>query len=207
MKETGSIKFNCDWILEAPLSYGIIAELNKWRGELYELQLLGETVDGIGYGNISMRYKNNTFIITGSGTGKIGNLTEKHYTLVTDYDLDTNHLTTKGPVMASSESMTHAVIYNTLPEINSVMHVHHQGLWKSLLHTHPYTGEKTEYGTPQMAREIEGLLQTTDLDQLKLFAMAGHEDGVVAFGNSIKECGTLLLRAFYNIQQGNERRF
>jgi ribulose-5-phosphate 4-epimerase/fuculose-1-phosphate aldolase len=111
MKETGSIKFNCDWIKTAPLPFTVISELNEWRNKLYTLKLLGENADGIGYGNISMRYKENTFIITGSGTGKLKKLDQSHYTLVTGYSLKENSLNAAGPVLASSESMTHAVIY------------------------------------------------------------------------------------------------
>jgi len=196
MKETGSIKFNCNWKKTIPLPYHVISELNHWRDQLYALGFLGENGEGIGYGNISMRYKENTFFITGSATGKLKQLTEAHYTTVTAYDLNKNSLTTKGPILASSESMTHAIIYETLAEINCVMHVHHYALWKKLLQTHPSTNASVEYGTPAMAREIQRLFKETALAQIKLFAMAGHEEGIVSFGCNAAEAGQILLNAF-----------
>jgi hypothetical protein len=193
MKETGSIKFNCDWQKTEPLPYYVIAELNHWRDQLYALGLLGENPEGIGYGNISMRYKENSFFITGSATGKLQRLTEAHYTTVTTYDLNKNSLTTEGPILASSESMTHAIIYETLAEINCVMHVHHYAFWKKLLQTHPSTNSGIEYGTPAMAREIQKLFKETDLAGRKLFAMAGHAEGIVSFGCNAAEAGQVLL--------------
>src|ERR1044072_2552305 len=110
MQEEGAIKFKYNWIKDAPLDFELIKELNEWRDKLYHANLIGKNKEGIGYGNISVRYQNN-FIITGSSTGKLSKLTAEHYTLVTQYDLDKNTLTAVGPVIASSESLTHAVIY------------------------------------------------------------------------------------------------
>ena len=151
MNETGSIKFNCNWIHAQAMPFSEIETLNNWRDKLYALGLVGENTDGIGYGNISRRYKGNTFIISGTATGKIQQLTESHYTLVTAYDPGSNSLTTEGPIIASSESMTHAVIYELLPEVNFVMHVHHAALWEKLLLTNPSTRYSVEYSTPAMA--------------------------------------------------------
>src|SRR5689334_2997141 len=138
MQEEGVIKFKCKWIKTAPLNFELIEELNEWRNKLYGASLIGENKDGVGYGNISIRYKNN-FIISGSSTGKLPKLTTKHYTLVTGYDLDNNFLTNAGPILASSESLTHAVIYEHEKYVNAVMHVHHYALWKNLLNMFPAT--------------------------------------------------------------------
>jgi ribulose-5-phosphate 4-epimerase/fuculose-1-phosphate aldolase len=81
--------------------------------------------DGIGYGNISTRFQKNKFIITGSATGSLTKLTTNHYTLVTDYDINRNTLTTIGPIKASSESLTQAIIYESQKSVKAVMHVHH----------------------------------------------------------------------------------
>src|ERR1700755_1036489 len=101
MQEEGVIKFKCNWIKETPLDFELIKDLNEWCDKLYAAKLIGKNKDGIGYGNISIRYKNN-FIITGSSSGKLPKLTAEHYTLVTGYDLDKNSLTAVGPVIASS---------------------------------------------------------------------------------------------------------
>lgn len=192
----GVIKFNCTWIKEAPLNFELIKELNTWRDTLYKLKLLGVTKDGIGYGNISCRYKDN-FIISGSGTGKLKHLTNEHYTTVTNYSIKENALTAVGPVIASSESLTHAMIYKTQPAINAVFHVHHFALWEKLFHKIPTTDIDVAYGTPAMANEIVRLFKETDLASEKIFVMGGHEEGIVSFGKDANEAGNILLAALH----------
>jgi ribulose-5-phosphate 4-epimerase/fuculose-1-phosphate aldolase len=194
MNEEGVIKFNCTWIKQAPLNVELIKELNIWRDKLYKLKLLGATKDGIGYGNISCRYKEH-FIISGSGTGKLKHLTNEHYATVTNYSVQENTLTAVGPVIASSESLTHAVIYKSQPTINAVFHVHHFALWKKLLNKIATTHIDVAYGTPAMANEIVRLFEETDLASKKIFVMAGHEEGIVSFGKDVSEAGHLLLDA------------
>ena len=195
----GVIKFNCTWIKEAPLNFELIKELNTWRDTLYKLKLLGVTKDGIGYGNISCRYKDN-FIISGSGTGKLKHLTNEHYTTVTNYSIKENALTAVGPVIASSESLTHAMIYKTQPAINAVFHVHHFALWEKLFHKIPSTDIDVAYGTPAMANEIVRLFKETDLALEKIFVMGGHEEGIVSFGKNVNEAGNILLAALYSLE-------
>ncbi len=196
MEKEGVIKFNCNWINAAPLNIDLIKELDGWRNKLYNLGLIGENADGIGYGNISRRFNEQTFIISGSGTGKIKTLTPEHYTEVTSYDLEKNALTTIGPIKASSESLTHAAIYQQDKNINGVMHVHHFGLWKKMLHIYPTTNGNIEYGTPAMAMEIERMFTSTAIADQKIFVMAGHEEGIVSFGKDLDEAGNILLNLF-----------
>ena len=189
MQEEGVIKFKCNWIKQAPLDFALIKDLNKWRDKLYAAKFIGKNKDGIGYGNMSIRYKQNNFIITGSSTGKLPKLTAEHYTVVTEYDLDKNTLTAVGPVIASSESLTHAVIYEHQKDVNAVIHVHHPTLWKKLLEILPSTSKDVEYGTPAMAREILRLFEESNLAEEKIFAMGGHEEGIVSFGKDPNEAG------------------
>ncbi|HYE53513.1 MAG TPA: class II aldolase/adducin family protein, partial [Chitinophagaceae bacterium] len=170
MKEEG-IKFNCNWI-EAPApADASIHELNEWRNKLYGLGLIGETADGIGYGNISRRLAGNTFIITGATTGKLPQLSNQHYTTVTDYNIGENRLTTGGPIKASSESLTHAMIYECDDQVQAVFHVHHKALWQYLLKELPSTDSKVPYGTPEMAAEIARLCREASLRDHKILAM------------------------------------
>src|SRR5579885_2337141 len=111
MNTEGVIKFNCNWIRSAPLDLSLILEINDCRNKLHKQHLIGVTSDGIGFGNISIRYRENSFIISGSGTGAIPYLTNEHYTTVTEYNIEENRLTANGPIIASSESLTHAIIY------------------------------------------------------------------------------------------------
>jgi len=193
LEEEGVIKFKCNWIKAAPLNSELIKELNEWRDRLYDAKLIGKNEDGVGYGNISMRYDQNNFIITGSSTGKLLKLGAEHYTLVTEYDLDKNTVTNIGPVKASSESLTHAVIYERQQKVNAVIHVHHFILWKTLLKIFPSTGKDIEYGTPAMAKEICRLFEESNLAEEKIFAMAGHEGGIVSFGKDLNEAGQNLF--------------
>ena len=193
MKEEGVIKFNCHWIEAEPLDDACIEKLNDWRGRLYALGLIGVTKDGIGYGNMSMRFNEEQFIITGSGTGRLKKLSSMHYAKVTAYDLDQNSVTTRGPIMASSESLTHAAIYKTKKDIHAVFHVHHHALWKKLLRTLPSTGTDIPYGTPEMAMAVIRLIKETKEANQRIFAMTGHEDGIVAFGRDTDETGKILL--------------
>ena len=68
------------------------------------------------------------FLITGTQTGEIKNLNREHYTCVTDYNIEKNFIRSEGPIKASSESLTHAMIYELDPAIKVVIHVHHEFL-------------------------------------------------------------------------------
>jgi hypothetical protein len=52
-----------------------------------------------------------------------------------------------------------------------------------------------DYGTPEMAREVKRLDQTYGLRDKGLLTMAGHEDGIVAFGRTAAEAGAALTTA------------
>lgn len=200
MNEEGVIKFNCNWIKASPFDNELLNEINVCRNALFQKGLIGVTIDGIGFGNISARFEKNTFIITGSGTGKIPQLTNEHYTLVSDYNIEANRLTAIGPVIASSESLTHAIIYELMPHINAVIHVHDFKLWKYLLEILPSTKANITYGTPAMANEIKRLFTQPNLLENKIFAMGGHEEGVVCFGKNFEEAMSVLKKRLNELQ-------
>jgi L-ribulose-5-phosphate 4-epimerase len=191
MKEEG-IKFHCHWIQAPPPDAELVRELDAWRDTLYSKQLIGVTPDGIGYGNVSIRYQHH-FIISGTTTGRLPELGPEHYTTVTAYNFQENSLTTEGPIKASSESLSHAMLYECDASINAVFHVHHHALWKKLLAELPSTDNNVPYGSPEMAAAIARLFKSTALPVHKIFAMAGHQDGIVAFGSNLQEAGGILL--------------
>ena len=195
MNDEGVIKFNCHWIPDLPVPYEMVSELDKWRDILYDCRLIGKDGNGIGYGNVSCRYDGNKFIITGSGTGTIDKMQVSHYTRVTTYNFIENSLTTVGPLRASSESLTHAAVYESLPQIKAVFHVHHRSLWRDLLDRGLCTSREALYGTPAMAAEIIRLLKDPVLVRQGILAMAGHEEGVICFGTDEGDTGTKLLRS------------
>jgi methylthioribose-1-phosphate isomerase len=193
MEEKGYVKFKCNW-KKTKLSCNI-NKLNRWRTKLYKLELIGVNDNGIGFGNISQRIKEQKFIITGTGTGSLPILTKNHYTVVEECDIEHNKVTYKGPIKASSESMSHATIYKFLPNINAVIHVHNHAGWKKLLNKIPTTSTDAQYGTTKLAEEIKRLLEKTDLKKVRIFVTAGHPDGIFSFGRTIQEAEEVLLTA------------
>ena len=59
-----------------------ISAINSWRTLLYQLQLIGQQEDrylGYGYGNISQRMQAEKFLISGTQTGGIAELSKDNY--------------------------------------------------------------------------------------------------------------------------------
>ncbi len=197
MPEEGYVKFNCDWIKADSVSESLLSEINAWRAKMFKLGLIGMFENGVGFGNISVRGpEKNQFIISGTATGGIASLEPEHYTIVTDYSIEKNWVECKGPIKASSEAMTHAVIYQSDKSINAVIHVHNLAFWKKLLEKVPTTKKDAEYGTPEMAEEVIRLFKETDVKEKKIMVMAGHKEGIVSFGKSLDDAGSILLSYF-----------
>src|ERR1035437_4719757 len=140
--ETGSIKFQCNWIQSEPIEEEIIAKINHWRNILFNNKLIGVYPNGVGYGNISIRLTENEFLISGTSTGHLENLTNKHYSRVIDYNFERNALTCKGPIKASAESLTHAAIYEMDQKIQAIIHIHNKQMWNKLLNKIPTTSDR-----------------------------------------------------------------
>lgn len=194
MIDEGYIKFKTHWTQTAPLDIKSLNELLFWRQQCYDRQLIGAYSNGIGFGNISIRKENsNDFYISGSATGNIKVINEGHFAEVYKVDAPSNQLWCKGPTVASSESMSHAVIYELLPWVMAVIHIHNFELWQRLMHHVPTTDASAPYGSPEMVASIAHLLKTTDLPEQKIFVMEGHEEGVFVFGSSLEEAFKVLL--------------
>ena len=191
--DEGYIKFNCNWIPSNDIPLNKVAELNVWREIMYKKGLIGVYPDNIGFGNISMRCNEKTFLISGSATGGLATLNESHYSLVTDYDPGTNSVTCTGPLKASSESLTHALIYECSAATNAVIHIHNLDLWNRLIHHVPTSRENVSYGTPEMANEIKRLFEETALSKEKIIVMGGHREGIISFGKDLEEAGNILI--------------
>lgn len=198
--EEGYIKFDARWKQRPAFPERELEELQHWRRRLYDLQLIGAYDDGVGYGNISVRRDQSPqFYISGSATGNFHTLTAEHYALVTEVDIDQNRLYCEGPVVASSESMSHAVIYRALPWVGGVIHVHHLGMWEQLLHRVPTTDASATYGSPEMAYSIIDLIGNTDLPKRRIFVMEGHQEGIFTFGKDLDEAGVVLLEYYKKV--------
>jgi ribulose-5-phosphate 4-epimerase/fuculose-1-phosphate aldolase len=191
--EEGYIKFHCNWIFSNNIPLDKVAALNAWRQVMYDKGWIGVYPGGIGFGNISMRCDGNTFLISGSATGGLPVLNESHYSLVTGYNITENSITCVGPIKASSESLTHAMIYECSPSTNAVIHIHNLDLWKKLMDHVPTSSENVSYGTTEMAREIKRLFSETALGQEKILVMKGHREGIISFGKDLGEAGSILI--------------
>jgi L-ribulose-5-phosphate 4-epimerase len=193
--DEGYVKYHCHWLPAEALDKQRIEELNHWRNKLYQLGLIGQYENGIGYGNISIRGEiDRQFTISGTSTGGIPVLNESYYTTVIDYDWTQNTVTCQGPIQSSSEALTHAAIYEANPNIHAVIHIHDRSLWSSLMNQVPTTRENVAYGTPEMAEEIIRLCQEDTLVEQQILVMSGHEEGIIVFGVNLDRAGNLLLR-------------
>lgn len=193
----GVIKFNYKWI-KKPLPDTLnTGKLVTYRNKLYGYGLIGADKYGIGFGNISVLYKSSgKFIISGSDTGKIKTVRKHHFSLIHSVDVNNNFVSCTGMKVASSESMTHSIIYNLSSKIKCVIHVHNLRLWKKLINKVPTTDKRVSYGTPEMVYEIKRLWINSDLKKKKIIVMAGHKSGIIVFGESVESAYNLLMDYF-----------
>ncbi|MEI7961785.1 MAG: class II aldolase/adducin family protein [archaeon] len=193
----GYIKFNSVWDNIQTTLFSDFSKLNAWRQKLLNVGLIGVYPNGIGFGNLSCRVgTSKEFYITGSATGGLAKLSKNQYTKVIDFDFEKNWLSCAGGIIASSESLTHAAVYSCAPKVTAVFHAHNKVLWEYLLEKYPSTSKSAAYGTLKMAKEVFRLFRENIFSKHKIFAMAGHEEGVVAFGDSLEEAGNVLLEHF-----------
>jgi L-ribulose-5-phosphate 4-epimerase len=175
-------------------AFDALAELNAYRRKLLEQRLMGVDSNGVGFGNLSVRDGRTTsFYITGSATGGLPELTPTDCVRVVAYDFEKNWLRYEGAAIPSSESLTHAAIYEADPTTSAVIHCHDSILWRRMLDHLPTTSSAAAYGTPEMAYEIIRLLKMSDTRKKRIFVMAGHENGIVAFGNNFGDAFEALM--------------
>ncbi|MEG3934609.1 class II aldolase/adducin family protein [Microcoleus sp. T3_B1] len=191
--DEGVVKYRCDWEEADPVAARNIADLMDWRDRLHAWGLIGVYENGIGFGNVSVRLGNSgQFVISGTQTAHLKTLGPEFYCTVTEFNLEQNFLGCRGPVQASSESLTHGALYLQTEEVGGIIHVHNPKLWQQLLFKIPTTRKEIPYGTPQMALEMFRLFEEENLADRKILAMAGHEDGIICFGSTVDEAGKVL---------------
>lgn len=190
---------------QSPLPSAIdISHINGWRGLLFRLGVIGqkpEKYHGLGYGNISLRLSpsQNSFLISGTQTGHLAYLAPEHFAIVEAASAKHNTIHSHGPSMPSSEALTHAGIYASAPNVQAVIHVHCPEIWHRTCQLDlPYTRADIAYGSMEMAEAVEQLLSSGRLDNLPIFSMLGHEDGIVAFGDSLGSAAQTLLSQLAN---------
>jgi hypothetical protein len=200
----GIIKYQLDYSPAPSLPASSLAEINAWRQLLHATKLIGQDPNrygGYGYGNLSRRIEPfeapvncRAFVISGTQTGGLAMLAPEHYTTVIRCSPDQNRIVSAGPIKPSSESLTHGSVYDQDADLRWVLHVHSPEIWRHAEELGvPTTLHSVPYGCPEMAAEVQRLFGETDVRERRIFAMGGHEDGIVAFGQTGEEAACVLF--------------
>ena len=200
----GVTKFRLHYTRAAPLEAARLAALQGWRRVLFDLGLIGQEITEagpVGFGNVSERLTaaqdgRGRFVITATQTGHKPSLTPEDYSVVTDWDLAANRIDAEGPAPPSSESLTHAIFYDSLADVRYVFHGHSPEIWsRADALGLPATDPHAAYGTPEIAREVQTLLALPDCRAAGLLVMGGHRNGVISFAATADAAGDRLVRA------------
>ena len=144
-EQEGVIKFSYEFEKRLTISE-VPWEMQIWRDLFVGYELIGQVPDrygGFGFGNLSCRV-GEAFSITASQTGGLKCLSALDYALVHDWSLVRNHLSATGDKEPSSESLTHAAIYDSCPSVRFVFHVHSPLIWHA----------RQALGLPETSAEI-----------------------------------------------------
>jgi len=199
MQDEGVIKFELDYARSPSDPSLDFTELSAMRQRLWQLGLIGQSPDryeGVGYGNVSRRIRPGElpFLVSGSQTGATEWLQATQYSRVIDFDLASNRVRATGPVPPSSEALTHGMLYELDRSIQVVLHVHSARIWDAADRLGlPQTRRNVAYGTPAMAHEVMRLFRDGGMRERGLFVMGGHRDGIIAFGDTVRTAGKILL--------------
>lgn len=192
MDEKGYIQYAIDWEESPAPPEDDVERLIHWRQRLHAAGLIGVDANGLGYGNISER-RHPGFMISGTQTGHLEQIEPRHFAHVIDSDVEQNWIRCRGPMKASSEALSHAILYDVDPEIGAVIHVHSGEDWQRLLNELPTTDPTVEAATAEMAEAIGRLFAESDLPETKVLVMGGHRDGLISFGRDLEEAGTAII--------------
>jgi len=214
----GVVQYTFDLVTGSAGTEAELAIAARCRNELYIRDAIGCDMSRYGacYGNISFRTGSyaagpgrREFLISCTKTGALPVAGPETMSRVLHYDHEKNYVQAQGPCAPSSESMTHGAIYDASLEVRAVVHGHDPQLWQYLLqHGAPYTEKDILYGTPPMADAAAKLVRANLKKPWRLpgvFAMAGHEDGVVAWGADLDQATARFLSAWHESRHGWSR--
>lgn len=186
--------------LGVPIDAALLRRLNAWRHILRRTDLIGETPErygGNGFGNVSARERpgGGAFVITASQTGRLAALEPEQFVRITACDIERFNACAEGALPPSSETLTHAALYQAAPEVQWVLHGHSPDIFRA---AHalglPTTPADVEYGTAQMARAVAEVIPSAAGAPF-VFVSLGHEDGVFACGAQADGAGAALIAA------------
>lgn len=199
IEQEGVIKYQCHHEYSPLKNHqpSVIAfnDLLPWRQLSWQLKLIGQDqalYEGYGYGNISIRHPEKGFLISGSQTSGVESPDIEDFCWVQSVVLAVNEVVSKGDVKPSSESMTHAAIYEALPQACAVLHAHNATIFKKAdTLSLPATPSDIPYGTVAMAKAVQNLV--TEMGNSGVFVMKGHQDGVVSYAESPEQAAALMI--------------
>jgi ribulose-5-phosphate 4-epimerase/fuculose-1-phosphate aldolase len=193
-EQEGVIKYTFQHVAAPIAAPPQLDDILEWRSRLRAQNLIGADAQGVGYGNLSVRlHASPRFFITGSQSSGLLQVDRRHFAAVTVVDLDRNFLKSTGETPPSSEALTHAALYQVDNAIRAVVHVHSAELWEANLNRLPTTKPEVAYGTPEMAYEMIRLHKRSAIGKKGCVVMAGHRDGVIAFGASLADAAGEIL--------------
>lgn len=182
----------------SPPDPAVVSALEAVRSDLFARGVIGRDprrYDGLGYGNLSCR-AGTGFVISGTQTGHLPVLGDKQYVTVSSWDIPRFALWSFGGVKPSSEAMTHAMLYEALPETGAILHVHAPEAWQRLQSSgFPETPAEAGYGSPAMVSAVAALASMHGWREAGVMVMAGHQDGIIAFGVDLAEGHRQLMSA------------
>ena len=187
MASDGVIQFRLHHRTAPPAAVAELRLLSELRNALHARGWIGRDparYGGLGYGNVSVAQSGGAFLISATQTGHLSSLSADHWVTVLNASPTTNELWSEGPALPSSESLTHAAIYQA-SEARFVAHIHHPLLWRAVcagIVVLPSTPADATYGTPAMAAALSRIAAREPLPFAA--AMTGHEDGLMAAAHS-----------------------
>lgn len=170
--------------------------LLAWRKVLRQLELIGaraDRYDGYGYGNLSIRHGDG-FLISASQTSGSLDVTADDFVTISSWQFDRFWVEASGSQPPSSETLTHAMIYEGDASVSCVLHAHCPQIWQHLADL-PCTSADTTYGSPAMAEEVRFLMRNQPERPL-VFTTRGHEDGVFVCGPRLEEAAQTLINTY-----------
>ncbi len=180
---------------ERPTSRALTT-LFAWRRVIHELGLIGaraDRYDGYGYGNLSIRQASG-FLISASQTSGSVEVSADDFVAISSWQFERFWVEAVGSQPPSSETLTHAMIYEADPSVSCVLHAHSPQIWQRLLEL-PCTAPETSYGSPAMADEVRSLM-ANHTERPFAFTTRGHEDGVFVCGPDLQEAAETLIRIY-----------
>jgi hypothetical protein len=200
MTETGGVKFRAERLAAEMRPCPDLAELGLYRSKLRDQKFIGQDVSGIGFGNISVKAKNETgFFITISGGAIRESISQADLAWVKSWSFAENIVRFEGPGTPSAETLTHAAIYDANRSVGAILHIHNRSVWDWLVAHGEATADAAEYGTAAMAETVQEFLNRS-ARLTNVFAMSGHEEGVLALGLNLAEAYASLM----SIQPGKD---